>query len=318
MPNKYLFTMRYLFIFIFLGSVQPILHAHTNECYDGSLKRGLIALNEKDFDKAIKTWQVALDNCEPDRDQRNTLNNYIEKARLRLNTTTPVTLYVSEPEMVFVKGGSFQMGSNSGLEDEKPVHSVTLSSYYIGKYEITQKQWRDVMGSDLPLLVFKGCDDCPVEKLNYEEVQTFLAQLNAATGKNYRLPTEAEWEFAERGGNASKNFTYSGSNEISEVAWYKDNSESKTHPVGKRKVNELGIYDMTGNVWEWCSDWYDANYYSTSPTQNPICSVIGSNHVARGGSWINTPVDCRITHRHGYTPSHRVSNLGFRVALSSQ
>ncbi len=305
--------MRYLFLFIFFGCSQITIQAKTSPYFDEHLQSGL---------NNFKHWQAVLDICKPNYKQLQKLNGCISRARTALNnnTSTPSTTthYSFEPEMVFVKGGSFQMGSNGGEEDEKPVHSVTLSGYYIGKYEVTQKQWRDVMGSDPAKLAFPGCDDCPVERVSWEDVQTFLQNLNSKTGKNYRLPTEAEWEFAALGGNSSKNYTYSGSNNVNDVAWYKENSDSKTHPVGGKQINELNIYDMTGNVWEWCSDWYDEKYYESSPSQNPKGASSGSLRVNRGGSWRLTTVYCRLTNRNGNGPTFREQFLGFRVALSSQ
>ncbi len=188
-------------------------------------------------------------------------------------------------EMVHVEGGTFRMGATSEQEDdadsdEKPVHSVTLSSYYIGKTEVTQALWQAVMGSNPSN--FKGAD-LPVECVSWNDCQEFIKKLNRLTGRNFRLPTEAEWEFACRGGNNSRGYKYSGSNDIDNVAWYDGNSGDQTHPVGTKAPNELGIYDMSGNVWEWCSDWY-ADYTSYSQT-NPKGSQSGSYRVNRGGSW---------------------------------
>jgi formylglycine-generating enzyme required for sulfatase activity len=214
-------------------------------------------------------------------------------------------------KMVFVQGGSFQMGSDNGESDEKPVHRVTLSDFYIGKTEVTQRQWRSVMGSDPPELAFKGCDDCPVERVSWNDVQDFLQKLNSKTGKNYRLPTEAEWEYAARGGNKSKGYTYSGSNTIDDVAWYGSNSDSKTHSVAGKDANELGIYDMSGNVWEWCSDWYKGY-----PGSSGVTDYTGSNRVLRGGSWDGYSSYCRVASRTCDTPVYRDNNLGFRLGLS--
>jgi formylglycine-generating enzyme required for sulfatase activity len=225
------------------------------------------------------------------------------------------------PEMVFVKGGTFQMGSNDGEYNERPVHTVTLDDFYIGKYEVTQKEWREIMGTNPSSS--KDCDNCPVEKVSWNEVQEFLKKLNAKTGKNYRLPTEAEWEYAARGGNQSKGYTYSGSNTTDNVAWYGENSyylgsEHKnygTNPVGQKSSNELGIYDMSGNVREWCSDWYGSDYYKNSSSNNPKGANSGTYRVLRGGAWFNKPASCRIAYRYSNAPTNRYSNIGFRVVF---
>lgn len=231
----------------------------------------------------------------------------------RLQATTPW----QEPALVLVRGGTFTMGcteeqSSECEDDEKPPHQVTLSDYYIGKYEVTQKQWREVLGNDPEELFFKGCDDCPVEGVSWEDVQEFLKRLNARTGKTYRLPTEAEWEYAARGGASSKGFQYAGSNVLDEVAWYDDNSGAKTHPVGQKKANELGLYDMSGNVYEWCQDWYDD--YARGPAKNPAGPSTRSLRVVRGGSWSRYAQYCRVADRNSYTPGNRNYNLGFRLA----
>ena len=218
-----------------------------------------------------------------------------------------------EFEMVFVQGGSFQMGSNES-DDEKPVHTVTVGDFYMGKYEVTQKQWRQIMGNDPPELYFKGCDQCPVEGVSWKDVQEFVQKLNQKTGKNYRLPTEAEWEYAAKGGNQSHGYTYSGSNTVGDVAWYEGNSGSKTHPVGQKQSNELGIYDMSGNVWEWCSDWYGSDYYKNSPATNPKGPASGSNRVFRGGGWYDFAQGCRAAYRSNYAPDGRY-DLGFRLVF---
>lgn len=224
-----------------------------------------------------------------------------------------------EPEMVFVPGGTFKMGSNDD-KSEQPIHDVTLSDFYIGKYPVTQAQWRAVMGSDPPELKFKGCDQCPVEGVSWNDIQDFLKKLNAKTGKTYRLPTEAEWEYAARGGNKSNGYKYAGSNNLDEVAWYDENSYDKgkdhpdygTHPVGQKKANELGIYDMSGNVWEWCSDWHGA-YPSTAQT-NPKGPADGEYRVVRGGSWLNYDISCRVSNRYRYYTVNRYYFIGFRLA----
>ncbi len=219
------------------------------------------------------------------------------------------------PEMVLVPSGTFQMGSNDGADDETPLHRVTLNEFYIGKTEVTRKQWKEVMGYDQPGNNFNESDQCPVEKVSWSDIQDFLAKLNKKTDKTYRLPTEAEWEYAAGGGNKSKGYTYSGSDNINDVAWYRDNSDSKGHPVGLKKANELGLFDMSGNVWEWCSDWYDQGYYQGSPVSNPQGPSLGSGRVVRGGSWVNDPRTCRITGRIDGAPDDRGSGLGFRLVL---
>ncbi len=212
-----------------------------------------------------------------------------------------------EIEMVYVKGGRFWMGSYP----EYPVHSVTLSDYYIGKYEVTQVQWEAVMGSNPSY--FKKGDDYPVEWVSWDDVQEFLTKLNQWTGKNYVLPTEAQWEYAARGGAKSKGYEYSGSNTIGDVAWYYNNAQNSTHPVGTKRPNELGIYDMSGNVDEWCSDWYGE--YSDAAQTDPVGPESGSFRVCRGGGWNNIAWGCRVSHRGYDSPGDRYYYLGFRVAL---
>ena len=220
-------------------------------------------------------------------------------------------------EMVRVEGGTFRMGATSEQEDEadgdeKLVHSVTLSSYYIGKTEVTQALWQAVMGSNPSH--FKGAD-LPVEFVTWNECQEFIQKLNRLTGSNFRLPTEAEWEFACRGGNNSCGYKYSGSNNLGSVAWYDGNSGNQTHPVATKVPNELGIYDMSGNVWEWCSDWY-ADYTSYSQT-DPTGPQSGSRRVDRGGCCDSYARFCRSLNRGNDYPAFRgYGSLGLRLALS--
>jgi formylglycine-generating enzyme required for sulfatase activity len=162
---------------------------------------------------------------------------------------------------------------------------------------------------------FSGCDQCPVENVSWNDIEEFIRKLNQLTGKSYRLPTEAEWEYAARGGNKSRGFTYSGGNDLGSVGWYDGNSGSKTHPVGQKAANELGIYDMTGNVWEWCSDWYGS--YTSSFQRNPGGPSSGQNRVLRGGSWFGNSRGCRVSHRSNHDPDYRINyGLGFRLVLS--
>ena len=245
-----------------------------------------------------------------------------------------------EFEMIYVKGGTFMMGATAeqddAYDDEKPVHQVTLSDYYMGKFEVTQGLWEAVMGSN-PSSFQKG-DDYPVEKVSWNDVQTFLSKLNQLTGKKYALPTEAQWEYAARGGKGgntnvyvwcgggaiafsstvsgssgrSEPTKYSGSNDVDEVAWYYDNSGFSTHIVGTKFPNALGIYDMSGNVWEWCSDW-DGSYDSEAQT-DPMGPVSGSLRVLRGGSWFSSASECRVSNRNAIYPSGCYGS-GFRVVL---
>ena len=222
-----------------------------------------------------------------------------------------------EFKMVAVKGGTFQMGATSEQQntdsDEHPVHSVTLSDYYIGETEVTQALWQAVMGSNPSN--FTGNSQRPVESVSWNDCQTFISRLNSKTGMNFRLPTEAEWEYAARGGNRSNKTQYSGSSNIDNVAWYDNNSGSTTHPVKGKSPNELGLYDMSGNVWEWCSDWYSSDYYSNSPHNNPQGPSSGPNRVIRGGSWGYRAQRCRVASRLGNGPGHRYLNFGLRLAL---
>ena len=217
-------------------------------------------------------------------------------------------------EMVEVRGGTFRMGATSEqgseISDEKPVHSVTLSGYYIGKTEVTQALWQAVMGSNPSY--FEG-DGLPVEQVSWDDCQKFIRKLNSLTGQNFRLPTEAEWEFACRGGNNSRGYKYSGSNYIDNVAWYDGNSGDKTHPVATKSPNELGIYDMSGNVWEWCADWYGD--YSSGRQTNPKGPYDGSYRVRRGGCWGYGAGYCRSSYRCDGIPAYRYGYLGLRLAL---
>jgi sulfatase modifying factor 1 len=228
---------------------------------------------------------------------------------------------------VLVTGGTFTMGSpkGPGNSDEQPQHSVTLSDFYIGKYEVTQKEWKEVVQwkqgtATTPLnpnLSFFTGDSLPVEKVSWNDVQTWLAYLNEREGltsssKQYRLPTEAEWEYAARGGtNWANNYTYSGSNTVDEVAWYRRDSTSTTHPVGTKTANELGLYDMSGNVCEWCNDLYGT--YSSSAQTNPTGATSGGNRVFRGGSWLIEDRGCRVAARDYFAPIYRNLDFGFRL-----
>ena len=217
--------------------------------------------------------------------------------------------------MKAVTGGTFTMGATSeqgsdAFAKEKPAHRVTLGDYYIGETEVTQALWQAVMGSNPSY--FKG-SNLPVENVSWDDCQEFIRKLNSMTGQKFRLPTEAEWEYAARGGNKSKGYKYSGSNNIESVSWYTNNSSSSTHDVKTKQPNELGIYDMSGNVLEWCNDWYDR--YSSGSQTNPTGPSSGSNRVCRDGGWSNNARSCRVSGRFSIAPDDRYFNLGLRLAL---
>ena len=231
-------------------------------------------------------------------------------------------------KMIFVKGGTFRMGSDSGGDDERPVHNVTVSDFYMGEFEVTQALWQEVMGTTVyqqrdkadPSWPMRGVgSDYPMYYVNYAEAEEFCGRLNQRLrsqlpeGYSFALPTEAEWEYAARGGNKTSAYTYSGSNDLSEVAWYDDNSNSATHAAGSKRANELGLYDMSGNVWEWCADWYGS--YSSSSQTDPRGPSSGSYRVLRGGSWGRDASYCRVANRNRDSPSYRYYYGGFRLAI---
>ena len=220
-------------------------------------------------------------------------------------------------DMVRVEGGTFTMGAtaeqeNEADDDEKPAHEVTLDSYYIGKTEVTQALWEAVMGNNPSYN--KGLYR-PVDNVSWEDCQKFIAKLNEMTGKPFRLPTEAEWEYAARGGNKSQGYKYAGSNNFDEVAWYDGNSGNETHDVGRKRPNELGLYDMSGNLWEWCSDWYGG--YSSASQTNPTGPSSGTCRVLRGGSWNDDVRCCRVSRRINYHPGRRINFSGLRLVFIS-
>jgi formylglycine-generating enzyme required for sulfatase activity len=216
--------------------------------------------------------------------------------------------------MIRVDGGTFWMGATSeqGYDydsDERPIHSVTLSGYYIGETEVTRALWNSVVDS------YNNSTNIPMTGNSWNEIFHFIKKLNAKTGMKFRLLTEAEWEFAARGGTKTKNYKYAGSNNISNVAWYEDNSGGQVHEVATKAPNELGLYDMSGNVWEWCQDYY-GSYSSgsvTDPTGPP--SGITTRHVLRGGSWLYDRSGCRVSDRLNATASFQFSDIGFRLGM---
>lgn len=227
---------------------------------------------------------------------------------------------VNAQSFIYVEGGSFYMGSNEQV-DENPIHKVTVSSFKITKYPITVGQYYyfcKETGRSMPDSPdgqgWKAYEDHPMEYVTYYDAIAYTKWLTRKTGTYSRLPTEAEWEYAAQGGQKSKgNTQYSGSNDIRDVAWYKNNSSQITSPVGIKVANKLGINDMSGNVWEWCSDWYERNYYTDSLKKNPKGPNSGKKKVARGGSYNSGASDCRVSRRWAFTPTKKFTNLGFRV-----
>ena len=224
-------------------------------------------------------------------------------------------------KMVPVEGGTFTMGATAeqgsdAYSQEYPVHQVTLSSFYIGETEVTQALWLAVMGSNPSYFSanngYATNLQRPVECVSWNDCQTFITKLSEMTGRTFRLPTEAEWEYAARGGNKSQGYKYAGSNDADEVSWHLGNSGGTTHPVAMKKANELGLYDMSGNVFEWCQDWYGS--YSSGAQTNPIGPASGSYRVYRGGSWYDDARDCRVSRRGNSIPADRGTDLGLRLA----
>jgi formylglycine-generating enzyme required for sulfatase activity len=222
--------------------------------------------------------------------------------------------------MITVEGGTFTMGDTEmeGEADEQPTHQVTLKTFKIAKTETTVAQWRaycNATGRTMPETPSWGwIDSHPIVNVNYSDAMAYCDWLAEKMDADYRLPTEAEWEYAARGGKLSKGTKYSGGRSIDNAGWYEDNAGSKTHAVATKNTNELGIYDMSGNVWEWCKDLYD--YYSAAAQTNPKGATSGSYRVLRGGSWYNSASFCRVANRDYGGPSYRYDDVGFRVVLS--
>ncbi|MFK8103723.1 MAG: formylglycine-generating enzyme family protein [Saprospiraceae bacterium] len=222
-------------------------------------------------------------------------------------------------EMVFVEGGRFRMGNETGRDREKPAHDVRLSSYYMSEYAVTQDLWESVMGNNPSH--FKAANR-PVEKVSWEDTQQFIINLYGATGKSFRLPTEAEWEYAAIGGQYNQGYKYSGSDKLSQVGWYSKNSKDETQEVGQLLANELGLYDMSGNVLEWCEDGYDGKFYEKCEVhgvvENPVNDKKAAYRVLRGGSYFFSAGYCRPLRRFWNTPGDRDGTIGFRLVLSFQ
>ena len=295
-----------------------------------ALREFLVDFPDSPYEHEIKTRLTEMENRENDQKKWKRrlfgaaviagLTALIVYGRLidRRPDPKPETTFQDSLAGVFrlVQAGQFEMGCSNGQrgcqEDEYPVHQVTLDSYYIGEFEITQAQWKAVMHTNPSS--FAGCDDCPVERVSWNEVQEFIVRLNKLTGKKYRLPTEAEWEFAARAGEADYRFLYSGGPDVNDFVWYMDNSSGKTRTVGLKRPNKLGLFDMNGNVWEWCQD-KKATYFEEDQ-KNPDGPATGYRRVLRGGAWNSSPEYCRISVRGQAQPSYRYNFVGFRLAMS--
>ena len=221
-----------------------------------------------------------------------------------------------EEKMVAVEGGNFTMGCNNPMDtecvaSEKPRHTVTVKTFKMAKFDVTQKEWKAIMGTTP---AGKYCAECPVVNVSWFDVQMFINKLNQLTEKNYRLPTEAEWEYAAKGGNKGHGYIYAGSDEPNNVAWYDSIMSKEIHPVGQKKANELGIFDLSGNVWQWCSDWFNDKFYSNSPSNNPTGPAVATKDRAlRGGSWWGPRRDCRVANRDKFPPDSKDDDVGFRL-----
>ena len=222
-------------------------------------------------------------------------------------------------EMIFVEGGHFLMGSDDedALPFEQPINNVLVSSFYLAKYPVTQALWKAVMGDDQNPSYFRG-DKRPVEIVSWDQAQSFIEKINHLTGrKTYRLPSEAEWEYAARGGNYSKGYKYAGSNKMDEVGWYAGNGHLETKAVGQKAPNELGVYDLSGNVWEWIQDQWIDNYAGYQLGGNPLEGhKQEADRVMRGGNWVSSSQYCRVSSRGYSAPTLRGNFVGFRLALS--
>jgi formylglycine-generating enzyme len=317
-----------------LEAYRAYLHNFPQGEFRESAEQEIKAFEQKNLD--YNAWQLAK--------QLNTNATY--EKYLRENPEGDYRLLpVVRDNLVFIPAGSFQMGSNDGERDEKPAHTVIISSFYLSKYEVTveefkqfidatkyqtdadkdggsffwnEKVWEkgssinwkyDAEGKLRPVTDYKH----PVIHVSWNDATAYCQWLSKKTGLTYRLPTEAEWEYAARGGRSS-NYTYAGSNDIDELAWYDSNAGGKTHPVGQKKANALGLYDMSGNATEWCQDWYDENYYAQSSSSNPKGPNTGSFRVTRGASWSDDPAAVRVAHRYGSKPGYRECIRGFRIA----
>ena len=284
---------------------------------DKLLKVSLKGIRDKRLQKEAeeerqRAEEEARKRAEEERRRQEEARREAEEKRLLATSDREFTVNGVSFKMIYVEGGTFQMGSDDSdaYDHEKPIHSVSLSSYHIGETPVTQALWEAVMGSNPSK--FKG-DNLPVETVSWNDCQEFIQKLNQLTGKKFRSPTEAEWEYAARGGKHHSPYKYAGSNSLDEVAWYGGNSGGATHSVKTKKPNALGIYDMSGNVWEWCQDWYEE--YSDSAQTDSKDPSEGSIRVLRGGSWNINARYSRVSYRSIFGPAYRDFSSGFRLSL---
>jgi formylglycine-generating enzyme required for sulfatase activity len=324
--------MRKFNIFIIIGVLllaSPALHAQD---FLQKAKNYLDAGNCEKAQMAYEAYKVEHPSGNADVEKR--IAECRTPAQTPGNNKTDQTFKVGDVtfKMIFVEGGTFQMGATSeqgsdAEKDEKPNHDVTLSDFYIGETEVTQSLWKAVM--EWEPTYYGGWTDeygrgatYPAYRVSWEECVQFCNELNSKLsrelppGYKFALPTEAQWEYAARGGNRKSSYKYAGGGSIDEVAWYKENSGGKTHPVMGKRANALNIYDMSGNVWEWCEDWYSSSWYSDNRNwTDPVNTNVTSIHMLRGGSWSCKASRCRVAIRGDFTPSYRGNYSGFRLAL---
>ena len=275
--------------------------------------RSVLEKSKQEAQQEIENLREKIDSLEAELEKLRTSSESKEMISQIETITIPGTDVSFN--MVHVEGGTFMMGAddidNYAYVDEKPVHQVTLSDFYIGETQVTQALWQAVMGNNPSY--FKGDLNLPVEMVSWNDCKNFIRKLNELTGKKFRLPTEAQWEFAARGGNKTNGFLCSGGNDIDDLAWYDRNSDNKTHPVGKNLPNELGLYDMIGNVMEWCKDWFE--YYEKGIQSNPEGPFLGSRRVTRGCGWDGEAKYCRVSCRFRHYPEFKDRYIGLRLAL---
>ncbi len=312
-----------------LLSTAPLL-AQYSPCFEAAFAEGKRLFDQGKYTQAKKFFNEAKQCPDPNTVAASEWVGKCEKAIAetsnKSNKDLTITVNGVSFIMKYVEGGTFYMGSQSDNPDEpnydsdsppeeQPVHKVMLNAYYLGETEVTQALWLAVMGED------PGWEDkygfgsnYPAYRVSWDDCQEFIRKLNSYTGKNFRLPTEAEWEYAARGGNKSKGYLYAGSNLVDQVSWHADNSEDIVHPVKRKKANELKIYDLSGNLWEWCSDWYDD--YNSNAQSNPRGPLEGKIRVIRGGSWFDSYDYGIVSNRFFSNPGFAIYYIGLRLALT--